>query len=159
MTLGQSLPIPEPQFPHLSGRVTIPWNPSGHSGQWPLPHGRLEPQPLWAQVILQMSQHSPCLKPFSSGRYSSSKEQPPLQPPSLSSSSSAGQPPGAWPLATSSMPLAAPMLQFPQALCGLCHTTQFCDLVDGSFSPLPPLGSPKLRLWPRGTQFHTHTHT
>lgn len=37
MTLGQSLPIPEPQFPHLSGRVTIPWNsgiPQSIRTQW-----------------------------------------------------------------------------------------------------------------------------
>lgn len=45
------------------------------------------------------------------------------------------------------------MPQFPRTLCGLCHTTRFGDLVGGSASPLPPLGSPQLRLWPRGTQF------
>lgn len=49
------------------------------------------------------------------------------------------------------------MPQFPQTLCGLWHTTQFGDLVGGSSSPLPPLGSPQLRLWPRGTQFPPYT--
>lgn len=116
MTLGQSLPIPGPQFPHLPDGITIYGN-SGitHSG----PSGHHHTADWYLNLFGPMS-FSKCFsappprKPFSSGRCSPSKEQVPLQPPDLSSPSSAGQPPGAWALAASSCPWLLPCPSSPK---------------------------------------------
>lgn len=94
MTLGQSLPIPESQFPHLSDGVTASCN-SGITHQSTGASGHHHTADCHLNLLGPMSfskcfRTLPALKPFSWGHHSPSKEQPPLQAPDLTSPSSPG---------------------------------------------------------------------